>query len=179
MSGFGRPNATGRSSGKLLRSERRLLAPPPGKSWVWITGDLLASEAWRGMSRPCHRFISYLMLEHCAHAGRENGRLKAPYCQLVRFGVSRKQVRASITEAIGRGLVAAEQRGGLYGPDRHRTPSLFRLTWLGCVNPVREATNEWRHYRQKSNSPVPIVGTIPVPIVGTGAITKAAERAMR
>jgi hypothetical protein len=99
VSNFGKPDATGRSSGKLERAERKLLGPPAGEPWAWLTAELLASEAWRGMSRACHRLIVYLMREHCLHAGRENGRLQAPYAELVRFGLSRRFIHRAIAQS--------------------------------------------------------------------------------
>ncbi|MGH6670447.1 MAG: hypothetical protein ACRECV_00545 [Xanthobacteraceae bacterium] len=164
MSDFGKPDATGRSSGKLMRPERKLLGPPPG-GFIWLSPPLVQSDAWRSMSGYCHRFISFLMAEHMSHAGRENGRLHATFAQLVAFGMSRRKIEATINEAVERGLVAIERRGGLYGVEGQRTSSLFRLTWIGCVNPPRIATNEWKRYKRKILSPVPHGGTVSVPPV--------------
>jgi hypothetical protein len=174
VTAFGKPDRTGRSSGILERSERKLLAPPPG-GFIWLTRGLLASEAWRGQSRNCLRFISTLMLDHVEHAGRENGRLQATFAELVAGGLSRRKISAAIAEAVERGLVTIERRGGLYGVGVHRTPSLFRLTWIGCIKPARPATNEWRYF-EKIISPVPHGGTTLVPprveLEATGASHK-------
>ena len=47
MSRFGKPDATGRSSGKLGGRAGKLMKPPQGEPWVWLTRELLASDAWR------------------------------------------------------------------------------------------------------------------------------------
>ena len=164
MSTFGRANATGRSSGKLDAAESKRLKPPPGSSWTWLTRDLLESPAWRGMSIHCRRFIDFLMIDHCSHAGRENGRLQATYDQLARSSISRKRIAAAIQEAVERGLVEVTRRGGLYGAECRRTPSLYRLTWIGTVNPAGRATNEWQRFKPKKISPRPHVGTVRVPL---------------
>jgi hypothetical protein len=174
VSDFGKPDKTGRSSGSLTRSERKLLAPPTGRAWIWVTHDLATSDAWRGMSRYCFRFVAFLMLEYMNHAGRENGRLQATFTQLVAFGISRRKIEPAINEAVQHGLVAVERRGGLYGADQCRTTSLYRLTWIGCVNPAREATNEWKRYKRKIISPVPHGGTESVPPVGNREAQKEA-----
>jgi hypothetical protein len=148
MSRFGKPNATGRSSGKLDRGERKLLAPPKNKPWVWLPRDLLASDAWRGMLLYCRRFLDFLLTEHCDHAGRENGKLQATYDQLSRGGISRKRISRAIREAVERGLVRVSRRGGLYGVEGRHTPSLYCLTWIGCIDPPFDATNEWKRYRR-------------------------------
>jgi len=174
MAEFGKPNKTGRSSGKLDRADRKLLGPPEGGSWVWFPAELLASPAWHGMTLNGRRFVEFLMIEHCNHAGRENGNLRATYCQLVAYGIRRCKIRPAIDEAEARGLVETTRRGGLFGAENKRTASTFRLTWIGCVNPRQEPTNEWRHWRPQKTSPVPPVGTVSVPPVGTDHKVEAA-----
>ena len=162
MSTFGRHNATGRSSGKLDAKERMLTGPPSGKgqAWIFLPCDLLASDAWRGMSHHCRKFIDFLMIEHCNHAGRENGNLQATYDQLATTGLARKRVAKAIREAEDRGLVEVTKRGGLYGVKAHRTTSRYRLTWIGTLQPASKATNEWQRFKRKINSPHPHVGTV-------------------
>jgi hypothetical protein len=160
MSKFGRNNATGRSSGKLDAQERKLMGPPPNVPWVYIPRDLLMSDAWRGMSVHCRKFIDFLMIEHCNHAGRENGKLQATYDQLSASGLARKRIASAIREAVDRGLVDVTRRGGLYGAVAHRTTSRYRLTWIGTLVPACGPTNEWQRFKRKTNSPHPPVGTV-------------------
>ena len=42
----------GRVSRKT-RKDRKLYAPPQGEPWVWLTTELLFSDAWRSMSINC------------------------------------------------------------------------------------------------------------------------------
>jgi len=105
--------------------------------------------AWRGASIRCRRFIDFLMVEQGNHAGRENGKLRATYDQLSKWGIPRKRIAAAIREASERGLVEVTTRGGLFGPESRRTPSRYRLTWIGTLDPSRYATNEWKRFSCK------------------------------
>jgi hypothetical protein len=74
LSRFGKPNATGRSSGKLSGRAGKLARPPAGKRWAWLTAEMLSSLAWRSLSANGRRLLDFLLLEHCCHAGQETGR---------------------------------------------------------------------------------------------------------
>jgi hypothetical protein len=159
MGKFSRSNATGRSTGRLLPKERKLVAPPNKQSWAWLTRDLLNSDAWSGMSLHCRRFVDFLILDHCSHGGRENGNLQATYDQLVRYGIPRKRIANAIREAVARGLVEVMRKGGLFGMEARRTTSLYRLTWYGTISPARYPTNEWSSFKEGKFS-VSRVGTV-------------------
>lgn len=160
MAAFGKPDRTGRSSGKLDHAEHKLLGPPAGTAWTWVTAELIASPAWRGLSINARRILDFLLVEHVKHAGRENGRLRAPYAQLVAWGCARDKIASAIAQLEEHGLICVEQRGGIFGIDTKRTPSLYRLTWIGCVNPKRAATDEWKRWRppQQAVQPVRVRG---------------------
>jgi hypothetical protein len=111
------------------------------------------------MSLHCRWFIDFLLIEHCNHAGRENGRLQATYAQLVRYGIPRKKIAGAIQEAVARGLVRVTRRGGIYGLDSKRTPSRYRLTWIGTTDPATPATNDWKRVYGRKISPHPASGT--------------------
>ena len=160
MSTFGKPNATGRSSGKLAAKERELIGPPPNEAWAFLPRDLIASDAMRGASIHCRKLIDCLLCEHCNHAGRENGNLIATYDQLVAWGIWRKKINGAIREAVERGLLVIMKRGGRYGEESCRTASRYRITWIGTINPRSKATNEWRRFKKKVISRVPTVGTV-------------------
>ena len=79
MSRFGKPDATGRSSGKRSGSDRKLRSPPKGEAWAWMTRDMLTSPAigpkaipnWSGSSK-LRRFTglsSFLATAMCKTAG--------------------------------------------------------------------------------------------------------------
>lgn len=136
------------------------MGPPPDVPWIFIPRDLLQSDAWRGMSHHCRKFIDFLMIEHCNHAGRENGNLQATYDQLTSAGLTRKRISGAIREAERRGLVEVMKRGGLFGVNAHRSTSRYRLTWIGTVDPPCKATNEWQRFKRKIVFPGPPVGTV-------------------
>jgi len=140
MPAFGKPDATGRSSGKRTGQAGRAHRPPKDGPWVWLTRELLASPAWRARSINAVRLVEFLLIEHMSHAGTENGNLKATYDQLVAFGLTRSQIRAAIEEVEFRGLIRFKRGGRWVGTNQ---PSTYRLTFL----PDRESnppTNEWK-----------------------------------
>ena len=156
---FGKPDATGRSSGKLTGRDAKLMRPPEGEPFVWLTRELVESDAWQARSRQCARLIDFLLIEHMNHAGTENGNLMATYKQLVRFGFSRRKIGDAIEEAEKLGLIRC-QRGW------KRRPSTYRLTFY----PDRDRsppTNEWKKYTREIESSVPPCGTKEVPPCGT------------
>lgn len=140
--------------------------PPEGTPWIWLTRDLLSSPAWRAQSINCRRFVEFLLLEHMAHAGHENGNLVATYAQLEAFGIGRRLIGAAIEEAERLKLV--EVRRGLTRAHAKTNPTRFRLTFL----PTRTrddkgteywiaASNEWRDYRpEPPNAPEPPIDSL-------------------
>ena len=140
MPRFGKPNATGRSSGKLTGRQGELRRPPDGESWAWLTRELVASPTWRLRSINCIRLIDFLLVEHMNHAARENGHLKAPYNQLVGWGLVRSEIRRAIEEAEFLGLIRYERGGRWAGTNQ---PSRFLLTFYADKE-ENPATNEWK-----------------------------------
>jgi hypothetical protein len=122
--------------------------PPVGKPWVWLSRELLASDAWRSLGINAHRFLYFLMLEHMNHGGRENGRLRAPHRQLHDFGIGPRLIAAAIREAEELGLVACHRPG-------MRAATSYTLTWLKRRDGA-PATNEWREYRNPDLRPLPM-----------------------
>lgn len=165
---FGKPDATGRSSGKLAGRDANLMRPPAGEPFVWLTRELVESDAWQARSRQCARLIDFLLIEHMNHAATENGNLKATYEQLVQFGFSRRKIVGAIEEAERLGLVRC-QRGW------KRRPSTYRLTFY----PGRDRsppTNEWKDCQREILSSVPPGGTKQVPPGGTKNTTYGATK---
>ena len=117
MAGFGRPNATGRSSGIRTGKAGKFHRPPKDEPWGWLTRELLSSPAWRLRSINSIRLIDFLMVEHMNHAGTENGNLNATYDQLKEWGLTRSEICAAIEEACFLGLVRVV-RGAVAGPGR-------------------------------------------------------------
>jgi hypothetical protein len=117
----------------------------PVESWVKIPRDLLLSDAWRSQSINGRRLIDFLLVEHMKKAGRQNGKLKAPYCQLYEFGIGEHYVTASIREAETLGLVACERHG-------LRAANTYTLTWLPGHDGT-PASDYWKAYRNPSLRP--------------------------
>ena len=138
---FGKPDATGRSSGKHTGHDRKLRSPPKGEPFVWLTRDMLASPAMRAMSLTARRLLDFLLLEDMSHAGSENGNLMATQNQLTAFGLTRRLIAGAIRELVFLGLVRVDHgrltRGGV------TTPNLFRLTFYADAE-GHPATNEWK-----------------------------------
>jgi hypothetical protein len=120
--------------------------PPDGQQFIWLTRELLMSDAWRSQGINTVRFIHFLLLEHLRHGGQENGKLKAPRRQLCAFGIGARHVSTAIAEAEKLGLVICHKRG-------MRTATLYRLTWLEGHDGKR-AENGWQAYRNPELLPI-------------------------
>jgi hypothetical protein len=119
--------------------------PPAGEPWVWLTRELLISDAWRSQGINARRFVDFLLIEHMRHGGKDNGKLLAPYRQLGAFGIGDRRVSEAIAEAEEIGLVDC-RRAGL------RVATTYTLTWL----PMHDGTtpsNRWREYRRPETLP--------------------------
>ena len=145
-SNFGKPDATGRSSGKLIGRLKKLMGPPDDQPWCWQPRDLTTSPAWRARSINTVRLIDALLIDHMNHAGTENGNLLATFDQLVAWGASRSCLADAITEAEFLGLIRADHGGRWAGTNE---PSRYRLTWLYCLHDDTPATNEWKHMTER------------------------------
>lgn len=126
-------------SGKINR-------PPTGEAWIWMTGELLASDAMRTMSGKARKVLNFLMLEHMAKGGKKNGKLKATHRQLAAAGISEHYVKAAIDECEELGLIECG-RGGM------RVATIYALTWLP-LHDGTPASNQWRTYRNPELQPM-------------------------
>ena len=144
MPTFGKPTATGRSGGKRNGREGRILGPPKDEPWVWLTRELLCSDAWRLRSRQCTILIDTLCIDHLNNAGQENGHLVATYDQLEAKGCRRASLRQAIREACYLGLIKVTKHGGRWAMTNR--PSRYRLTFLPFFENgiASDPTNEWR-----------------------------------
>ena len=149
---FGKANATGRSSG--IRTGRRGEAhrPPPGEPWVWLTRDLLASDAWRALSINGRRLIDFLLIEDMNHAGTENGNLAAPYNGLQEYGLSRRLIRSAIVETVRLGLVRITKTSRRIAGRNEM--ARYRLTFR-ADNSDNPPTNDWKRFRAPENQDTP------------------------
>ena len=140
MPAFGRPDATGRSSGKRTGRAGNAHRPPKGEPFVCMTRELMASAAWRARSINTARLLDFLCVEHMNHAATENGNLKATYDQLVAHGLTRSEIRTAIEEAKFLGLIRFK-RGGRWASTNQ--PSTYRLTFLADRD-GNPPTNDWK-----------------------------------
>ncbi len=145
MAAVGKPNRTGRSSGKRTGRAGKARRPPDGEPFVWHTRELLTSEAWRPRSVNCMRLLDRLEVEHMNHAGTENGDLKATYDQLVAWGLTRSEIQPAIEEAEFLGLLRCDRGGRWAGTNK---PSTYRLTYL-ADREGNPPTNEWKRVSQE------------------------------
>src|SRR5262249_20311634 len=123
-----------------------------GEPWCWYTREMLLAPAFREASINCRRLISALEVENVSHAGTENGNLKMPYNQLVRWWhIPRRLIRQTIDEAAERGLI--EERRGLRLWYAKSMPTRYRLTFRPTLTGARARwtppTNEWRRYQSR------------------------------
>ena len=145
------------SSERASFRPRKVRDVEPGKSFVMHSAELIGSAAWRTRSIHVARLLDRLEVEHCAHAGRENGYLTVTYDQLVEWGIGRRFIKGAIEDAAESGLI--EVYAGLYRGGARRQPSRYRLTYLKSkFVPVAgapyfvEPTNEWRAFRSAAKA---------------------------
>ena len=139
-------------SKKISFKEKHVARPPHGTRWVWHTADLLTADKWRRMTLMCRRLLERIEIEHLAHSGLENGRLKIAYSQFVEWGISRRAIPAAIDYAVRAGFLEVIKRGY----HLRDTTNEYRLTYFATREPVRGAvewsapTNEWKRLAGKS-----------------------------
>jgi hypothetical protein len=124
-------------------------APPEGEAWVWLTLQMMQSDAWRTSSANvnCGRFINFLLVEFMQHRGLNNGKIKAPYQDLEQIGIGLRLICPAIALAESVGLVDCH-RGGM------RVATTYTLNWL----PLPDGTppnNLWKKYRNPDLNPWP------------------------
>ena len=114
---------------------------PPEGPWCWLSRDLLTSPAWKRRSIHCMRLIDFLMTEHLAHGGSENGNLAAPWDQLAQHGLGRRYIKAAIGEAVALKLIAVNL-GGMRASNR-AAMSRYRLTFYATHQKHEDGTDYW------------------------------------
>jgi hypothetical protein len=134
--------------GKVHHDPNKIRQFGPKEPFVMLPRELLISRAWRTRSIHCIRLIDFLLVEHMAHAGRENGFLMATYDQLEAAGIGRRYIHEAITEAEQLGLILVE-RGGRRGFALSHA-NKFTVTFLRIkirqkeVYYYGEPTNDWK-----------------------------------
>src|SRR6516162_33771 len=83
---------------------------PPQESFIQLWVRLLESTALRSLDRYGHLMLLRLEVEHCRHAGKENGWLAVTYSQFVKWGVPRRAIKPTINHLVKVGLLVVERR---------------------------------------------------------------------
>ena len=131
-----------------LKTKTRLNAPLANQPWGWFSFEMLESGAMRSLSVNARRVLDRIRIEHMAHGGLENGRLKVTWLDFEKYGVGRHFIGKSIAEVVAVGIVAIEQPGRMLHGQDHGDPTQYRLTYL----PVSDAgdfsppTNDWKRF---------------------------------
>jgi hypothetical protein len=137
---------------KRIREARN--RPPADMPWVWLTREMIESEAWRSLSRAARLVVDRLMIEHMLHAGTENGSLVVTYVDFVKFGIRRESLPAAIAEAVAKGWIIITEKGRpSVGPDRW--PTHYALGWLP-LHDGAAALNKWKAWTtSRAVRPIP------------------------
>lgn len=121
--------------------------PPDLMPFAMVPRDVMRSDAWRSLGINERRVIDFLLLEHLSKGGRENGSLKAPWLQLVEFGVAKNFITSAIVNLEACGLIGCQR-----GP--RRTMNLYTLNWLPMPDGSMP-TMIWRAFRDEALRPLP------------------------
>ena len=105
-----------------------------------LSAAMLRSPAWRVLSLTGHRILARILIEHCDHAGKDNGALPVTHQQFRQFGIHDHAVGPGIREVVALGLTEITRRGRASNAE-FRSPTLYRVTFLRTSS--TEATNEW------------------------------------
>ncbi|MCA3625003.1 MAG: hypothetical protein IOC52_12610 [Methylobacterium sp.] len=137
-----RHDAKGRSTNVALDVRfREMLRPPSDTAWIWITDEMLFSEGFRLLSRSAMQCLFRILIEHAAHAGRQNGQLIVTYDDFADYGVRRSSIALAIRDLENAGFIETLRGKLSYGVGK--CPSRYRLTWLPTYE-GKAPTNEWR-----------------------------------
>ena len=126
--------------------------------WVWITRELVRSDAWRSQGINARRLIDFLLNEHMGHGGAENGLLKAPQYQLEEYGIGARYIAAAIAEVEALGLVDVHRHG-------MRLATTYTLTWLP-MHDDQPPSDRWRAHRNPALRPMTVPKSRNLPLKG-------------
>ncbi|KQT04091.1 hypothetical protein ASG50_17940 [Rhizobium sp. Leaf386] len=129
-----------RKGGAKVVIRRKYNGPPKDEPWLWLTRELINSEAFRALSGNAMKIVMRVGEEHMAHGGTDNGKLLVTHKQFAAYGIRLASVAEAIREAEFFGFLAVD-RGMAYKGGHE--PNLYRLTWLGCHNGFAP-TNQWK-----------------------------------
>jgi hypothetical protein len=105
--------------------------------------EMLESHAWRALSLSGRRVLDRIEIELAHHGGADNGRLPVTYDNFVDYGIDRHAISPAIRETVALGFLEVTERGRA-GNAEFRSPSLYRLTYIGGWRKADDPTHEWR-----------------------------------
>src|SRR3974390_246144 len=104
--------------------------------------EMLRSPAFFVLSLTGRRILDRLEIEWADHGGRDNGKLPLTFADLKKFGMANPNHNArGFRELCALGFIE-KTRTGRAGVGEHRTPNLFRITYLSADG--KAPTDEWR-----------------------------------
>ena len=106
---------------------------------------MLRSAVFRSLRLTDLRILHRLEIEHASHGAKQNGNLTCTYADLVKYGVRRASISASIRRLVRGGFLEVTEQGRQSYADL-RTPSRYRITYLPTFVDARFVvpTHEWR-----------------------------------
>jgi hypothetical protein len=116
-------------------------SPPTGEPWVWIPRSVLINPGFLRLSVTAWRVLGFLLEQHVAHGGKENGRLMCPYNQLSRRGCSRHAISGAMEELQSFGFVKftkGARQSGRPGATK------ARITFYKVDGALGSATNDYK-----------------------------------
>ena len=138
-------------SSKRSRPGRTVsLGPPEGQPFIWMTKNMLGSITHLALGIHARRILDFLLYEHMAHGGKENGNLAAPYKQLEVWGLTSADVRKGFEELFVTGFVRLTKQG--LRTQGRGEPARYALTWLPTmVGALEQAapTHDWQDVLEK------------------------------
>jgi hypothetical protein len=122
---------------KLLRnakanSRRDKIFEVPGDvavAWTAKPCTLLRARVWRSLGIYERRALDALEVEHCAHAGRENGYLILTFDTALDWGIPYNAYKRTMARLCDLKLVEQTHKGRYRGGAK-LDPNLYRLTYL-------------------------------------------------
>jgi hypothetical protein len=135
----------GRGHSPEISILRERNAVPKGEQFTWATASMKASPAWRAMPLVARQIVDRIELEHCSHAGRENGRLPVTYEDFAKYGVRRNSIRDGIRIAEALGWIDVVHRGHRGAADV-RMAARYALTWVDRYDGAPRS-NRWKRFQ--------------------------------
>jgi hypothetical protein len=123
----------------ILRNRNKV---PAGEPFSWQTLEILMSPAWRAMPPTARAVVDRVQVEHCQHAGTQNGKLPVTYDDFEEFGARRRSIKFGIMAAEALGWIDITEQGCAGAGDTRRA-ARYALTWVDRHNGTPR-TDRWR-----------------------------------